>query len=476
MRGVPAGCSSAIRGRESLMSARLKGGPHEPPALFFQSSPCWASRSFCPVLGLKRRRPAPVEGPDRQARPERAGTTGVAGTTRRPRGATGTTRERRGTAGTTGAAGTTGRRGHDGHGGDTTGTGGRGGRDRRRGSAAARGAAVAVARLAARRAAVARRARPARRRRGGTRHRRQRPARRRRGTGSGATPSTGCGKPPPASMRYSIDVAGKTREYILSVPSNYDPNTPYRLIFGWHPWGGSASRSRAPATAATTGSRAPPTTRRSSSRPKVWTSGQRPRLGEHERPGHRVPARDARSLQVARCASTRAGSSPPGFSFGGMMSFARRLRGVGRAAIAPDGGQRDAQRLRRAAPSRWRRWASSASTTPWSPSPAAGPSRDIFSAQRMHADDDADDAELVRRPRLEQPALHLREYQGCTAGYPVIWCEYKAGHQFAPNSARDALELLLAVLGRSRRQTSDASVDGPVGARQCFAHTAARHR
>ena len=26
-------------------------------------------------------------------------------------------------------------------------------------------------------------------------------------------------------------------------------------------------------------------------------------------------------------------------------------------------------------------------------------------------------------------------YQGCTAGYPVTWCEYKAGHKPAPNSA-----------------------------------------
>ena len=26
------------------------------------------------------------------------------------------------------------------------------------------------------------------------------------------------------------------------------------------------------------------------------------------------------------------------------------------------------------------------------------------------------------------------EYQGCKAGYPVISCEYKAGHQFAPMS------------------------------------------
>jgi len=26
-------------------------------------------------------------------------------------------------------------------------------------------------------------------------------------------------------------------------------------------------------------------------------------------------------------------------------------------------------------------------------------------------------------------------YQGCAAGYPVTWCEYKAGHMAAPSSA-----------------------------------------
>jgi hypothetical protein len=26
------------------------------------------------------------------------------------------------------------------------------------------------------------------------------------------------------------------------------------------------------------------------------------------------------------------------------------------------------------------------------------------------------------------------QYQGCKTGYPVIECEYKAGHQFAPSS------------------------------------------
>jgi poly(3-hydroxybutyrate) depolymerase len=39
-----------------------------------------------------------------------------------------------------------------------------------------------------------------------------------------------------------IDAGGKSRMYVLDVPENYDPNTPYRLVFVWHPLGGSASQ------------------------------------------------------------------------------------------------------------------------------------------------------------------------------------------------------------------------------------------
>ena len=46
----------------------------------------------------------------------------------------------------------------------------------------------------------------------------------------------------PASDRYTIDVDGTMREYILAVPDDYDPARPYRLIFGWHPLGGSAQQ------------------------------------------------------------------------------------------------------------------------------------------------------------------------------------------------------------------------------------------
>ncbi len=51
---------------------------------------------------------------------------------------------------------------------------------------------------------------------------------------AGATPSDGCGMTAPESKRYTIDVSGTSREYILKLPAGYDPTRPYPIIFGWH--------------------------------------------------------------------------------------------------------------------------------------------------------------------------------------------------------------------------------------------------
>jgi polyhydroxybutyrate depolymerase len=59
--------------------------------------------------------------------------------------------------------------------------------------------------------------------------------------GTGGGPSTGCGKTTSLqSGRASIDVSGTAREYILALPSGYDANHPYRLIFGFH-WSGGVA-------------------------------------------------------------------------------------------------------------------------------------------------------------------------------------------------------------------------------------------
>lgn len=58
-----------------------------------------------------------------------------------------------------------------------------------------------------------------------------------------ATPSMGCGSTsPPASGTYTIDVDGMEREYILTLPDDYDSSKPYPVIFAWHPLGGSAEQ------------------------------------------------------------------------------------------------------------------------------------------------------------------------------------------------------------------------------------------
>jgi polyhydroxybutyrate depolymerase len=58
-------------------------------------------------------------------------------------------------------------------------------------------------------------------------------------TGAGApTPSAGCSATTtPTGGTATIDVSGTSREYILTLPANYDPHHPYPLLFAFH--GGS---------------------------------------------------------------------------------------------------------------------------------------------------------------------------------------------------------------------------------------------
>jgi poly(3-hydroxybutyrate) depolymerase len=55
--------------------------------------------------------------------------------------------------------------------------------------------------------------------------------------------SMGCGaaNPAPSGMQM-LDVDGMQRMFLVSVPDNYDANKPYKLIFAWHGLGGTAMR------------------------------------------------------------------------------------------------------------------------------------------------------------------------------------------------------------------------------------------
>ncbi|WP_246096010.1 alpha/beta hydrolase family esterase [Streptomyces botrytidirepellens] len=57
-----------------------------------------------------------------------------------------------------------------------------------------------------------------------------------------ASAAAGCGQAP--TLRdgtYTMQSGGKSRSFILDVPDNYDRNRPYRLVLGFHWWGGTAT-------------------------------------------------------------------------------------------------------------------------------------------------------------------------------------------------------------------------------------------
>jgi polyhydroxybutyrate depolymerase len=250
---------------------------------------------------------------------------------------------------------------------------------------------------------------------------------------AGASPSAGCGMTAPASMRYSIDVSGMTREYILSVPSNYDPSHPYILIFAWHPWGGSAQQT------AGTGNSGYYGLKGSSSNQAILVAPEGLDFGGMGLGWGNTNGQDIAFLQAMlalfkseMCIDQNRIFSA-GFSFGGMMSNAVGCAGLARA-ITPMAGNStvsgcvagtqpvaymgfhgthdsvvDISGGRTARDIFVKRNGCSSTTVPSSPSWCDGIASNY------------------------QPCTCV-DYQGCMPGYPVTWCEYNADHQAAPNS------------------------------------------
>lgn len=67
-------------------------------------------------------------------------------------------------------------------------------------------------------------------------------------TGSGGTqtnqPSTGCGKEPTLAENPSVMSGGVERTYLIDLPANYDPDTAYPIVFGFHGMGTSGETFR----------------------------------------------------------------------------------------------------------------------------------------------------------------------------------------------------------------------------------------
>lgn len=224
------------------------------------------------------------------------------------------------------------------------------------------------------------------------------------------------------------------REYILFVPTNYDQNKPYRVVFAWHPLGGSAQSTAGNSNSGYYGLRG------ASNGEAILVSPeglpfQGNSLGWANPNGRDINFMRAMldrfkgemCIDESRVFST-------GFSFGGMMSFAVGCSGMARA-IAPMAGNSMVSGCANG-------------TTPVAVMGFHGVSDTVVSTASGRTARDV----FVMRNQCMQQSMPLQPswcdgvaqgsqpctcvtYPGCSAGYPVIWCEFNAGHTPAPSSA-----------------------------------------
>jgi poly(3-hydroxybutyrate) depolymerase len=244
----------------------------------------------------------------------------------------------------------------------------------------------------------------------------------------GVAPSSGCGKAPTVmSGRASIDVDGKMREYIIAVPSGYDQDKPYRLIFGWHPFGGSAQQiaqqgyfglddvidGEAILVA------------------PEGLDYQGKGLGWGNENGQDVAFANAMMdfFGAGLCIDQNRMFST-GFSFGAMFSFTLGCTADSRMrAIAPEAGTAAACNGTRPVATMAFIGVDDSLLDRHRSAVQIFVERNGCDAQTMPAEPDwCDEAGSNFQP------CSCVEYQGCNPGQPVIECEYAAGHQFAPNA------------------------------------------
>lgn len=243
--------------------------------------------------------------------------------------------------------------------------------------------------------------------------------------GSAASPSAGCGTATSLqSGRASIDVSGTSREYVLQLPSQYDPSHPYRLIFAWHWRGGTANdvvsgtiiggpyyglQSRSAGSA-------------------ILVAPEGIDMGWANTNGRDIAFLKAMLAQFeSSLCIDQSRIFSTGFSYGGMMSdeIGTEMGDVFRAIAAMSGacysgGCRQTTMHPIAA---WMSHGNNDTTVPIADGQSA---RDKFLAVNQ-----CGTQTVATTP---SPCV---EYQGCASGYPVVWCEFSGGHMpvsFGPDA------------------------------------------
>jgi poly(3-hydroxybutyrate) depolymerase len=248
---------------------------------------------------------------------------------------------------------------------------------------------------------------------------------------SGVAPSAGCGKATTlANGRASIDVNGETRQYILALPSNYDQNHPYKLIFAWHPWTGSAQQV---ANGGYFG------LKNLSGNQAIFVAadGQ-----DYQDAGQGWGNSNGKDVALYHAMLDRIRSEAcvdenrifsTGFSFGAMFSFTLGCTADSMLrAIMPMAGNTSTS------------GGCASGTHKVAVMAFIGTDDSLLSGHRQAVSTFATRDGCATTTQTMSPSwcdglsssnlpCTCVSYDGCAEGYPVISCEYKAGHQQAPN-------------------------------------------
>lgn len=227
---------------------------------------------------------------------------------------------------------------------------------------------------------------------------------------SGPIRSAGCGAlNAPKSGSYTINVDGTERKYVIDVPTNYDPNQAYRLIFAWHGNGGNgkdiADHGFYDVKAQAGGS-------------AIFVAGDGINAGWANDNGRDLKFVRAMVDQFSsKLCIDKSRIFSTGWSFGGMFSFSL---GCGMGDV-----------IRAIAPMSGALWGSgcASGTHPV----AAWINHGIYdSLVNVQSGKDGRD-EFLRRNHCGTTTVRTDPspcvvYQGCDPGYPVVWCEWVGPH------------------------------------------------
>jgi len=242
-----------------------------------------------------------------------------------------------------------------------------------------------------------------------------------------ATATAGCGTAPTlATGTHTIQSSGQSRSYILNVPGNYDRNHPYRLIFGFH-WVGGTATDVATGQTVQRDVWAYYGLQRLSNNSTIFVAPQGIGNGWGNSNGQDVTFVDdmLRQIEGGLCVDTSQVFSI-GFSYGAAMTYALACArpNVFRAVAVQSGGQLSG---------------CSGGTQPVAYLGVHGirdgvlniaggrTLRDRFVRNNGCA------AQSPREPAQGSYTHVVTTYSGCSAGHPVVWAAFDEGHIAAPH-------------------------------------------